>query len=200
MSETCSTATPSEPSAAISEPTYQCPKCYYLRPASSFTGRKDGKCIECVRSEMDERREQRLARQVEDLAKKLMTDRGIPGHAMGTIEEFFGELDLAMGGPRMVATRMSEVIDGLIDKGALSSAGQLLLQLQKLRFLVQKQHTEEDFTQLDLEQKRDRLRLEVLQFISEQNDDDERRRFMELVLAEHGVENEALKPSTLRKE
>ncbi len=182
------------------EPGYRCPKCTQVWPAEKFQGHKKTWCVYCAAEEQADRRDKFLTKKAEDLAQRLISDKGLGRHAMSTIEEFFGELDLAMGGPKMYACKMNQVIDGLLDKGALTSAGTLLLQLQKLRFLVQKQHSEEDFTQLDLDQKKARLQLEILQFVNEQQSDDPARSMILEALESHGVVGTALEDaqSTLK--
>lgn len=169
------------------EPGYQCPKCKQVWPAAKFQGHAKTWCVYCAAEETAERRDKVLTRRAEDLAQRLITDNGLARHAMSTVEEFFGELDVTIGGAKMYAAKMNQVIDGLIDKGALTAAGQLLLQLQKLRFLVQKQHSDEDFTQLDLEQKKARLQLEILQFVKEQDGEDPAKSLLLESFEVHGV-------------
>ncbi len=170
-----------------SVPGYRCPKCTQVWPPEKFQGHKKTWCVYCAAEETAERRDKLLSKTANDLAQRLISDNGLGRHAMSTVEEFFGELDVALGGAKMYAQKMSQVIDGLIDKGALTAAGSLLLQLQKLRFLVQKQHSDEDFTQLDLEQKKARLQLEILQFVQEQQSDDPSRQMVLESLEAHGV-------------
>ncbi len=153
-------------------PGYQCQRCLQVLPREKFQKHPKKWCVYCVADETAELRDKALTQKAESLAQRLISENNLGRHAMSTVEEFFGEFDASMGGARMYAVKMNQVIDGLLDKGALSSAGQLLLQLQKLRFLVQKQHSDEDFTQLDLEQKKARLQLEILQFIKEKSGDD----------------------------
>lgn len=169
------------------EPGYQCPKCRQVWPADKFQGHAKTWCVYCASEEHAERRDKALTVKAEALAQRLISDKGLGRNAMSTVEEFFGELDVAIGGAKMYAQKMSQVIDGLIDKGALTAAGQLLLQLQKLRFLVQKQHSDEDFTQLDLEQKKARLQLEILQFVQEQNAEDPAKLLLLDSFEAHGV-------------
>ena len=169
------------------EPGYQCPKCRQIWPSEKFQGHKKTWCVYCAAEETAERRDKALTVKAENLAQRLISDNGLARHAMSTVEEFFGELDVTMGGAKMYACKMSKVIDGLIDKGALTAAGQLLLQLQKLRFLVQKQHSDEDFTQLDLEQKKARLQLEILQFVKEQDGEDPAKSLLLESFEAHGV-------------
>lgn len=169
------------------QPGYRCPKCTQVWPAEKFQGHRKTWCVYCAAEETAERRDKVLSKKADDLAQRLISDKGLGRHAMSTVEEFFGELDVAMGGAKMYAQKMNQVIDGLMDKGALTAAGTLLLQLQKLRFLVQKQHSDEDFTQLDLEQKKARLQLEILQFVKEQDTDDPSRQMVLESLEAHGV-------------
>lgn len=171
---------------------WQCPSCYQVLPADQFVANHPRKwCVFCQAGENAKQREGHLIRRADALAQRLISDKGLGRHAMSTVEEFFGELDQTMGGARMYAVKMNEVIDGLMDKGAFTAAGSLLLQLQKLRFLVQKQHSDEDFTTLDLEQKKARLQLEILQFVKEQESDDPAKQFVLESMSEHGVSEEA---------
>lgn len=170
-----------------SQPGYRCPKCTQVWPTDKFQGHKKTWCVYCAAEEIADRRDKILSRRAEDLAQRLISDKGLGRNAMSTVEEFFGELDVTIGGAKMYACKMSQVIDGLLDKGAFTAAGTLLLQLQKLRFLVQKQHSDEDFTQLDLEQKKARLQLEILQYVQEQNADDPARLMVLESLEAHGV-------------
>ena len=169
------------------QPGFRCPKCCQIWPTEKFVGHKKTWCVYCAAEETAAKRDKVLAKRADDLAQRLISDKGLGRNAMSTVEEFFGELDVAVGGARMYAQKMTTVIDGLIDKGAFAAAGSLLLQLQKLRFLVQKQHSDEDFTQLDLEQKKSRLQLEILQFVQEQNPGDPSRQLVLESMESHGV-------------
>lgn len=174
-----------------SQPGYQCPRCLQILPSEKFPPHPKSWCVYCVADHTAELRDKALSKKAESLAQQLISDNNLGRHAMSTVEEFFGELDVAMGGARMYAAKMNQVVDGLIDKGALTAAGQLLLQLQKLRFLVQKQHSDEDFTQLDLEQKKARLQLEILQFVQEKSGEDAAQALRLDALELHGVIGEA---------
>lgn len=182
-------------------PGYRCPKCTQIWPADKFKGNTKTWCVYCVAEGNADRRDKMLSQKADDLAQRLISDKGLGRHAMSTVEEFFGELDTVIGGARMYAVKMGKIVDGLIDKGALTSAGALLLQLTKLRFLVQKQHSDEDFTQLDLEQTKARLQLEILRFVQEQAADDPSRQMVFESLDSHGVVGQSLVEfaSTLKK-
>ena len=177
--------------AVLEQRCYRCPKCLHVLPADKFYGHTQTWCVYCMAEAQAAGRDKMLSKKADDLAQRLISDRGLARHAMSTVEEFFGELDVTMGGPRMYAAKMVQIIDGLMDKKAFTAAGMLLLQLQKLRFLVQKQHTDEDFTQLDLEQKKARLQLEILQFVKEQGSDDPARLMVLESLELHGVMGQA---------
>ena len=168
-------------------PGYRCPKCCQILPAEKFQNHYRTWCVYCAADEVAEMRDKALARRADNLAQKLIAEKGLGRNAMSTVEEFFGEMDVAIGGAKMYACKMTQVIDGLLEKGAFVAAGSLLLQLQKLRFLVQKQHSDEDFTQLDLEQKKARLQLEILQFVKEQSAGDPEKELLLESMKAHGV-------------
>jgi hypothetical protein len=185
------TQVPDEITAVGSTPTVdkvrQCGKCAQILPESKFRPHPQQWCVYCVADDTAASRDKTLRLKAEELARKLLTSRNAD-QAISTIEDFFGELDVTLGGARMIASRMGQVIDGLIDKGKLANAGALLLQLQKLRFLVQKQHIEEDFTQLDLEQKRAKLEFEITQYLLEQREDGKKHELLTLIAEQHGMQ------------
>ena len=126
-----------------------------------------GLCKYCIAQQRTEIIDRVIARRAEELSQGLLAEKGVAASGMAKVEEFIGALDLKLGGIHQIAGRMGDIIEGLITKGAFATAGQLLLQLQKLRLSVQKQHHDEDFSQLSLKQKQDKLRVELLRLASE---------------------------------
>ena len=86
---------------------------------------------------------------------------------MESTQDFFAHFDQLVGGDALAA-KMAKAIDGLMQKSAFSSAGVLMVQIQKLRLNAQRQAVEEDLGMLDLEQKREKLKLEIAKFMVEQ--------------------------------
>jgi hypothetical protein len=175
------------------ETTKQCGRCAQTLPETKFKPHPLGWCIYCVADATAAARDKTLTLKAEELSRKLMNSRNA-AQAMSTIEDFFSELDVELGGARMIANRMARVIDGLMDKLKFKDAGALILQLQKLRYLVQRQHMEEDFTQLDLEQKRAKLQFEITQYLLEQRGDDNQRELLALI-----AEQPEMQPSELEQ-
>lgn len=126
-------------------------------------------CKYCIGQQKSQILDKLIAKRAEELSQGLAADRGFATVGIAKVEEFIGALDLKMGGINRLAERMAQIIDGLMAKGAFATAGQLLLQLQKLRLSVQKQQHNEDFSQLTLKQKQDKLRVALLQMAAEYN-------------------------------
>lgn len=148
------------------EPGYRCPQCQQVWPARKFENHPKTWCVYCAAEENSERMDKVLSRRAEELTQRLLSKKG-SRNLMETVEDFFGEYDACVGGIRMYAKKMDQVVEGLLQKGAFTAAGQILLQLLKLRFLVHKQNSKEDFEVLNLEQKRDMLKLEIVKLLSE---------------------------------
>lgn len=86
---------------------------------------------------------------------------------MESTQDFFAHFDQLVGGDALAA-KMAKALDGLMAKAAFSSAGALMVQIQKLRLNAQRQAVEEDLGMLDLDQKREKLKLEIARFMVEQ--------------------------------
>ena len=149
----------------------QCKRCTNCWPKEQMQLKPDkpnyGLCSYCIAQQRSEIINRVIARRAEELSQALLAEKGVVGAGMAKVEEFIGALDLKLGGVHQIANRMGDIIIGLQEKGAFATAGQLLLQLQKLRLSVQKQQHDEDFSTLSLEQKRQKVMVELLRLAAD---------------------------------
>ena len=165
----------------------KCTKCFQVLPAEKFDPmHPDGLCCYCAAQQVAKMRDEYFTDKARDLAHKLAVTHGIQ-QMMSTVEEYLSSVDEVIGGVRQYALKTVECIDGMIGKKQFSMAGNLILNIQKLRHQIQKQHSEEDFNAMTLEQKKARLQLELMQFMREQSTDSDKFDFMVEAFAQHGL-------------
>jgi len=172
----------------------QCRRCTNCWPKSEIqlNDKKPnyGLCRYCIAQQRTEIIDRVIAKRAEELSQGLLAEKGVAGAGMAKVEEFIGALDLKLGGIHQMANRFGDIIIGLQAKGAFATAGQLLLQLQKLRLSVQKQHHVEDFSQLSLKQKQDKLRVALLQLVADHRLQADQEKLTKTVEAAMGLETD----------
>ena len=89
------------------------------------------------------------------------------GRAVSSMESFFNHLNAGFGGPEGIAKRFQEIADGMSTKRAWSQYGTFMLQIVKLQLIVQRLKTEENFSHLDLAEKRKVVQLETLRLFTQ---------------------------------